>query len=214
MADPNVKQTIADNILRLRQAKGMTQLDLAKALNYSDKAVSKWERGESLPDVEVLISLAELFGVSLSQLVTPPGTAEKLADEKAMVRKRIRRNYHFIIAMSVLLVWLLSSLTFVVLTAVYGFRLPHLLSFLYAVPISCIVMLVLNSVWFEGRKNVYIISVLMWSCLATVFCTLLFALKRAFPLIFILGVPGQIIIILWCMMSNPANIAPNRFDRK
>ena len=49
-----LKQTVANNIAQLRKSKGLTQLELAERLNYSDKAVSKWERGEGLPDVLVL----------------------------------------------------------------------------------------------------------------------------------------------------------------
>ena len=63
------KNTVAKNIVRLRQASGMTQAELAAKLNYSDKAVSKWERGESLPDVAVLSKIADLFQVSLDWLV-------------------------------------------------------------------------------------------------------------------------------------------------
>ena len=46
----NIKSIIAQNITDLRRAKGLTQLELAEQLNYSDKAVSKWERAESMPD--------------------------------------------------------------------------------------------------------------------------------------------------------------------
>ena len=64
-----VKNNVAKNIAELRILNNMTQLELASKLNYSDKAVSKWERGESLPDVTVLMQIAELFGVTLDYLV-------------------------------------------------------------------------------------------------------------------------------------------------
>ena len=48
----------------------LTQIELAEKINYSDKAVSKWERGESIPDVSVLLELSKLFGVSIDFLVT------------------------------------------------------------------------------------------------------------------------------------------------
>ena len=56
----DLKDIIAHNLVRLRQQAGLTQLKLAEKLNYSDKAVSKWEMGESIPDILVLIQLAEL----------------------------------------------------------------------------------------------------------------------------------------------------------
>ena len=50
----DLKLTVARDLADCRRAAGLTQLQLAEKLNYSDKAVSKWERGESLPDVAVL----------------------------------------------------------------------------------------------------------------------------------------------------------------
>lgn len=208
----SVKEIVAKNLAELRQSRGYTQLELAESLNYSDKAVSKWERGESLPDIEVLVRLADLYEVNLDYLVTRDHKA--YVNTKEERRRRARKNYHTIIAMSVLLVWLIASMTFVILNSVLGGNPAFFLCFLYAVPISCIVMLVLNSVWFEGRKNVYIISVLMWSCLAALYVTLKISVDRPLPLIFILGIPGQLIISLWCTLSNPATITANRFENK
>ena len=65
----DLKPVIAQNITALRQSHKMTQIELAEKLNYSDKAVSKWERGESIPDVIVLKTIADLFGVSLDYLL-------------------------------------------------------------------------------------------------------------------------------------------------
>ena len=57
----DLKLVIAKNIAKLRVDSNMTQNELAQKLNYSDKAVSKWERGESLPDISVLVQIAEIF---------------------------------------------------------------------------------------------------------------------------------------------------------
>ena len=64
------KQIVARNITMFRKANGLTQLELAEKLNYSDKAISKWERGESLPDVYMLQVIANMFGISLNDLVS------------------------------------------------------------------------------------------------------------------------------------------------
>ena len=58
-----LREIIAKNISDLRKKSGLTQIELAEKLNYSDKAVSKWERGDSVPDVGVLKQIADLFGV-------------------------------------------------------------------------------------------------------------------------------------------------------
>ena len=60
----------------------MTQLELGTVLNYSDKAVSKWERGEAIPDAYVLLQLSEIFGVSVDYLlkehIKPPPAVTKI----------------------------------------------------------------------------------------------------------------------------------------
>ena len=205
----SVKSIVARNLSDLRMKNGMTQLQLAEALNYSDKAVSKWERGESLPDLEVLIRIAEIYEVDLDYLISADHD-DRYSSSPRERKKRARRNYLFITVMAVLLVWLVASLVFIILVGIWGYKWVFALSFLYAVPVSCIVLLVLNTVWFGGRKNFYIISVLMWSCLATVVATIHAFTGRFFPLVFILGIPGQIIITLWCLLNNPDHLKPNR----
>ena len=60
-----LKLISASNIIKLRTQKGMTQAELGAILNYSDKTISKWERGEAIPDAYVLLQMAEIFGVSV-----------------------------------------------------------------------------------------------------------------------------------------------------
>lgn len=72
-----LKVIIAENIQSLRRDAGMTQAALAEKLNYTDKAVSKWERGESVPDVAVLRDIADLFGVTVDYLLRQDHTADR-----------------------------------------------------------------------------------------------------------------------------------------
>ena len=59
----------ARNVAELRAERKMTQAQLAALLNYSDKAISKWERGEALPDVTVVKQIADTFGVTVDYLL-------------------------------------------------------------------------------------------------------------------------------------------------
>lgn len=190
----NVKKTIADNISKLRQYNGMTQLEMAEKLNYSDKAVSKWERGEAIPDVTVLMDIASLFNVSLDYLVSEHIKVEAITTD-AMSRYR-KKKHALILGMSVLLVWLIATLVFVILHITNPNIKGEWLSFVFAVPISMIVWLVLNSVWFSQRRNFLIISLLMWTFLMAMFSVFLFAGYNIW-LIYVLGIPGQFIILLW-----------------
>ena len=190
-----IKPTIAKNIVRLRQASGMTQAELAAKLNYSDKAVSKWERGESLPDVVVLAQIADLFQVSMDWLVR----GEVMSAEPA-VKQQSRVNQTLVTIMSVLLVWLLATLIFLVIHLIAGPHAANALVFVYAVPLSLIVWLIFNSIWFKPRLNYLIISLLVWSLLVTLQLTILPFGYNVWP-IYLLGIPGQIIIFIWSRLK-------------
>ena len=103
-----MKLAIAKNIAALRQASRMTQLELAEKLNYSDKAISKWERGESIPDVLVLKSIADLFGVSLDYLLETDHDQKPMPSQESPGYRH--RNRKVTTTLSVLLVWTCASL--------------------------------------------------------------------------------------------------------
>lgn len=63
------KTTMGSMIASLRKEKGLTQLELAQMMNVTDKAVSKWERDLSCPDIASLPKLAEILGVSIDELM-------------------------------------------------------------------------------------------------------------------------------------------------
>lgn len=196
-----LKSVIAKNIIQLRQSAGMTQLDLAEKINYSDKAVSKWERGESMPDISVLKELADMFGVTLDWLVTEDhGPAPAVNEDEDTKAKRTHRNRAAVAGMSVLLVWLIATALFVILQAVPSINVLHWLAFVYAVPCSAVVWLVFNAVWFSVRRNYLIISVLMWSVIAALYINLWLCGLPMWQL-FLVGIPGQIIIITWSAIT-------------
>ena len=71
------KQTFGSTIAALRKEKGMTQLELAQSMGVTDKAVSKWERNLSFPDVASLLRLAEQLGVSVDELLEAKTSAQE-----------------------------------------------------------------------------------------------------------------------------------------
>ena len=82
----DLKEIIAKNLTQLRTHAQLTQIQLAEKLNYSDKAVSKWERGEAIPDLRVLIQLAKLYNISVDDIISP--SAEKIVKPKMNVKKK------------------------------------------------------------------------------------------------------------------------------
>ncbi|MBR6384952.1 MAG: helix-turn-helix domain-containing protein [Ruminococcus sp.] len=68
----------SDNLILLRKAKNMTQEELAEKLNVTRQTLSKWETGDSLPDIEKCRMIAEIFDVSIDELVTHENINGKL----------------------------------------------------------------------------------------------------------------------------------------
>lgn len=204
----NIKSVIAKNIIELRRTNGMTQLELAERLNYSDKAISKWERAESLPDVSVLVDISKLFGVPLDYLVKEEHTADEIAAYNNTIENvTLPYSKRSITAVSIILVWFIAMLVFVLLTIFTEHAHYRWLPFIYAIPASSIVGIVFNSIWFKPRMNYGIVSVLMWSVLLSVHISLLPFGINIFS-IYLLGIPGQIIIFLWSLIKKPQKHKP------
>jgi transcriptional regulator with XRE-family HTH domain len=196
----DLKPIIAKNITALRQNAKLTQSELADRLNYSDKAISKWERAESIPDISVLKSIADLFGVTVDDLLRS-GNAVVTKGETMMIRDIRHRNHTVITALSVLLAWFIATFCFVMLDILGKQMVLRWLPFLYAVPVSMIVWLVFNSIWFNTRRNYMIISLLMWTVLLSIVISLLAAGFSAWTLL-VLGIPGQVIIFVWSRLQS------------
>lgn len=201
----DIKSIIAENIGYLRRRGGMTQIELAEKLNYSDKAVSKWERGESVPDISVLKNIADLFGVTVDYLITEGHEEEPEKDENAPVDEmtvgKKTRTRGMITGMSVLLVWLVALIVFIAIDVPTVGIVWHWLAFIYAVPVSAIVWLVFNSIWFSRRRNFLIISILVWSLILSLHLTVLMCGYNVWQF-YLLGIPGQLIIVLWSIMGK------------
>jgi transcriptional regulator with XRE-family HTH domain len=189
-----LRDVIAANICLLRTEKGITQSKLAQVLNYSDKAVSKWERGESIPDVGVLKQIADYFGVSVDYLLSETHTEYK--EQRREHSRRSGVNHFIISALSVLGVWALAIVLFISFAFISSSDINSpWLTFIYAIPVSSIVAIVFNSIWGRAGFNYFFISVLCWSVILTIYLTLLAFGINVWAL-FLVGVPAQIIVIL------------------
>lgn len=207
----DLKPIIAKNITDLRKANDITQADLAEKLNYSDKAVSKWERGESVPDISVLKNIADIFGVTVDYLISEEKIpAEELVESDI---KQIRNNRIIITSMTIFLVLLISTFVYVVLGMSMGMHVWHLLSFLYALPVCSVVLIVFNSIWFNTRYNFVYISLLMWTFLCALILTF-FACGINIALLAVVGIPGQIIIIMWSQLKFTSKNLVNKLKSK
>ena len=188
------RAAFASNLIRLRLKSGLTQAGLGEKLNYSDKSVSKWERGEAVPDVFVIKQIADLYGVTVDDLLRPH--AEKRPVYKPT--KDINGYRTSIITMiSFLGIWTMALLIFVVL---WLFDIIFWQIFVFALPASLITLLVLHSVWRGGKRNILIVGALVLSLFITVYLILL-------PYnpwqIFLVAIPAELVVFLSFRIKLP-----------
>ena len=162
----DLKKIVAKNITALRMSAGMTQSDLGEQLLYSDKSISKWERGDALPDVIVLKKMSTIFGVTVDYLLQDHG------DDKVGVRVPSRMKYSrsMVTLLSVAGVWAVALFTFVVIWILGNFFWQI---FVYAIPVSFLLWLIFNSVWNGGHRNWLPISGMIIGLVASVYLSFL-----------------------------------------
>ncbi len=182
-----IETTIASNIIELRTRAGMTQLELAEKLNYSDKSVSKWERAEALPDVIVLRNIADIFGVTVDYLVRPHEPEEKIS-----IVDSVKTTIPYQIIMGITAVGIVTVAT--ILFVIFWLRgLIYWQVFVYALPVLMVSLLVLNSIWHDGRYNFAIVSLLVLSIVCTLYVIFL---KHNWWQLFLIEIPAQALIVL------------------
>ena len=216
MNDEKLKLLIGANIAAYRKNAGLTQAGLAERLNYSDKAVSKWERGEAAPDVITLVQLADQFDITVNDLLADPDelpsnptsleAAMSKVSEKALKKKA---DKSIILKLSSLLVWFVALFFYVVMSSFEITSRYSLIFFAYAIPANAIVSLSLRSAWRDFRWNKLLISIIVWGSLFSVFITFLVFWNVFVWKLFLLGIPGQIAIFLWFRLFRTAKESRN-----
>ena len=188
----NITEIIGENIAALRKTNNLTQQQLADKLNYSNKAVSRWEKGECLPNVETLSTICDFFGVEFDYLIHKHERAVK-------IKKGVDPNKVAITLLACVAVFTFGTIVFVYLKLMHGAN--YWQSFVWGVPVSCFIILDLGRRW-AWPKLVRIItaSVMLWSAITGVFLTVM-DIVNIWPL-FLIGIPLQVILVLLFFVSK------------
>ncbi len=201
MQPPDEKElnsAIAANIVSLRKANGWTQTQLADMIHYSDKSVSKWERGEGMPDITVLAALAAIFNVSLDQL----------CGLKEIKTPRGDRGQRLLVhALSVGLCFLAAAVIYAVIRLA-GVNWPNAwLLFVYALPAGAVVSIVFSALWWKPVWLTVSVSVLIWSLALSV---RLSVSQHGANAVFIIAGVMQVLCLLWFRLKNGKNAQTSR----
>ena len=184
-----LKLITASNIIKLRTTAGLTQAELGHALNYSDKTISKWERGEAIPDADVLLSMGEIFGVSVDYLLSSHDSWQAPEKESEGIPSY---SANVIIAISVIGVWTAALTAFVVL---WLFDIICWKIFIGTLPVSILTYMVLICAFKKKKYLQLVIAVFVLS----LFVTMYFFVPSSNPWqLFLLAIPAEIIVFLSC----------------
>ena len=197
-----LKLISASNIIKLRTKANMTQAELGAALNYSDKTISKWERGEAIPDAFVLTQMAERFGVSVDYILSSHDDWEAPADPD--VAPDHSYSARVIIAIAVIGVWTAALTAFV---ALWLFDILWWPIFVIALPVSILTYMVLICAFHRTRHLQYVIAVFLLS----LFATLYLLLPNANPWqLFLIAIPAEVIVFLSCNIRKRPKMSKDR----
>jgi len=189
-------EIIASNIVELRKQNKLTQAELASKLHYTDKAVSKWERGESIPEIETLKQIADLFNVTVDFLLTENAIKDI---QKYIVPKVVKRNRWIIAGVASLVVWIMAIAVFVYGYVYFEPNQYFWHAFVWAVPCNALVMIIACRRWGIKKFSVYLFSLLVWSLLIAIYTS---TMIYETWIVFIVGLPLQALVILLCLLKK------------
>ena len=198
-----LKLISASNIIKLRTGAGLTQAELGEKLNYSDKTISKWERGEAIPDAYVLTQMAEIFGVTVDYLLSSHDAWES-PEQQAARQEEAGYSVNMIIAISVLGVWTMALTIFVLL---WLFDIILWETFIVALPVSILTYMVLICVFRRRQHLQFVIAAFVLSMFILLYFTL--PMQKPWQL-FLIAIPAEIIVFLSCNIRRRPGKKPEK----
>lgn len=190
MREEELRAVVAVNIGRYRKLNGQTQAELAEQLSYSDKSVSKWERGEGMPDVFVLSQIAELYGITVNDLLS-----DRAPEPKAPTRV-------LVVSLSIGLVFLVTAVVFFALRMVIPGMERAWIAFVFALPVSFIVLIVFSALWWGYAVQAVAVSGLIW---ALALCIHMVTGRAEVANIYLVAAILQVLCVLWFLLKRHQN---------
>jgi transcriptional regulator with XRE-family HTH domain len=183
-----IRQRIAANMAHYRKLNNMTQSELAERISYSDKSVSKWERAEGVPDIYVLSALAELFGVSVNDIISENAPLPPPSDS------HVTKNRLIVLSLSVVLAWLIATVAYTGLSIFIPSLAEAWYAFIIAIFASCVVAVVFTTMWWGLIARFIAVSALVWSIAVNM--NIIVPLENV-DLVYAIGAVMQVLVILW-----------------
>ena len=211
LEEDKLRQTIAENLIYYRKYNNYTQAKLAEVLNYSDKAISKWERGDGIPDVIILKKLADLYHITVNDLLSTkkkkqhvPFFKNRIIFNSSIIKKS---TYTFITFLSIGIAWLTAIVAFSILlmienniNATWNWLW---LFFIYPIPVSFVIALVFAKIWGKRWYRFFIVTGIIFGTGLAIFCQLIVFPDIVNPwIIWLVCIPIEVLNILWYSLTR------------
>lgn len=193
----DIKPIIAKNLAAFRKQSGLTQVELAEKLNYSDKAVSRWEHGDTLPDINVLYQLCDFYGIDMNTLISEETdiTDTPNVDLKNSLRFRVG-----IFGLALSAVWIIATIIFLY-SGIIGQGEYFWMAFIWALPASCVAILLTSFGMRMRVLRLVLNSVFIWTLLTAVFLHFVLQSYILWP-VYLVGIPIQLIFVMAFVMKK------------
>lgn len=189
----DIKNIIANNLITLRKKNNLTQNELAKKINYSDNAVSRWEHAEVTPSIETLDQIASIFNVPLSSLIEDNALKTAVINDRRQLVNKLAA-----VLISASLVWLIATIIFVAVSLIWEYTLWQI--YIWATPIVAIVMMPFHHYWGRHIYKYTILTIFTWALLTATFLQF-YKLSPWFWTVFFIGIPIQIALSIWAFIK-------------
>ena len=181
----DVRNIVSANLVKIRKQRGLTQAELSEKINYSDNAISRWEKGEVLPSLETLQTLSGVYNLPMSWFL------EEHADEDTrLFNSKKRALYLAIMSSGIIAIWTLLALIIVLLhgyTGKYNF-----LTFVWGAPITAQIIRLTIKYGFENKLFLLTSSACLWTLLCAIY---FYWFSLIMWPVFFAGMPFQIMLI-------------------
>lgn len=182
----DIREIVSKNLTTIRKQNNLTQADLSKKINFSDNAISRWEKGEVLPSLETLQMLSLIYNVPLNWFI------QEHSDEQTIIYNNKKRNLYIAMTSAIVLaIWVVALIIFLITSK--NTENPSAMPFIWAIPATAFAIRYTLKYFFKDRFYLLSSSLCVW---LTIGCFYVQWLQYNIWPIFFLGIPIQLIFIL------------------
>ena len=188
----DIREIVCSSLIKIRKQHNLTQVELSNKINYSDNAISRWEKGDVLPSLEILQTLASFYGVEISYFI------EEHPDEQTKILNSKKRVLYWgIFSCAILAVWTICALLFLIIFNNKGEY--YYMVFVWGVPITALTVRTIVKYYFKNKLALLTNSIFVWTTLAAIYFEWL---ELNLWQVFLIGMPIQIMLILITVLKR------------